>query len=355
MGSDDDIIADAEVNRHKLMGYLHGVWDYIKNSGNFPESENLALDWVGSLPSRRESRRFIGDYILSEPDMLGYKDFEDAVAFGGWSLDEHNPGGIENPTEPPSYFHAHFENIYQFPFRSLYSRNIQNLLFAGRNVSQTHIALSSSRIMATCALQGQAVGTAAALCCEKGISPRTLANTFIDELQEQLLRDDVYIPKRPAKDPDDLVNKVSAIFANTTKSGNATNLTNGISRDIDGNINHWESIDLPATIQLEWESPVEISRVLMKCDTNVKRNIMMRKDSKNDGIYRNDVPEEMLKALQLEVRVRGQWQSVGTIAGNRTRLITADFPKQTVTALRVTLTETYGKTSARLYEIRAYT
>ena len=68
----------------------------------------MALDWVCSLPGKRESRRFIGDYILSERDMLGYKDFEDAVAYGGWSLDEHNPGGIENLDEPASYFHEKF-------------------------------------------------------------------------------------------------------------------------------------------------------------------------------------------------------------------------------------------------------
>jgi len=91
LGSEFDIIAERELNRHKLMGYLHGVWDYIKNSGDFPEAENFALGWVGSLPGRRESRRFIGDFILSERDLTEHRHFEDAVAYGGWSLDEHCP------------------------------------------------------------------------------------------------------------------------------------------------------------------------------------------------------------------------------------------------------------------------
>ncbi|WP_452228501.1 MULTISPECIES: FAD-dependent oxidoreductase [unclassified Lacinutrix] len=295
VGSKDDIIADAEVNRHKLMAYLHGVWDFIKNSGKFPEAENLALDWVGSLPGRRESRRFIGDYIVSEKDMTEHKHFEDAVAFGGWSLDEHNPGGIENISEPPSYFHYHFKEVYQFPFRSLYSKNVSNLMFAGRNVSQTHIALSSSRIMATCALQGQAVGTAATICNKRKILPREVAKKYINELQEQLLRDDVFIPKRPAKDTNDLARQASLIFASSTFSGDVKNLTNGMSRDIDGKINHWQSNGLSAEIQMEWEKSISLAHIELKCDTNVKRNIMMRKDSRNDDLYGNSVPEEMGK------------------------------------------------------------
>lgn len=354
IGSDDDIIADAEKNRHKLMAYLHGVWNYIKNSGNFPEAENLALDWVGSLPSTRESRRFIGDYIVSEKDMTEHKNFKDAVAFGGWSLDEHNPGAIENLSEPPSYFHYHFKEVYQFPFRSLYSKNVSNLMFAGRNVSQTHIALSSSRIMATCALMGQAVGTAAAICNKRNILPRTLAQKYINELQEQLLRDDVFIPKRPANDINDLARKASLIFATSTSSGDANNLTNGMSRDIDGKINHWQSDGLTAEVQLEWESSLDLSTVEIKCDTNVNRNIMMRKDSRNDDLFTNGIPKEMLKALSLEGRVNGGWVKLGNIDNNRTRLIKFKFDSVNVTAVRIKMRETYGSENAKLFEVRCY-
>ena len=354
VGSDDDIIADAEVNRHKLMAYLHGVWDYIKNSGKFPEAENLALDWVGSLPGRRESRRFIGDYIVSEKDMTEHKNFEDAVAFGGWSLDEHNPGGIENISEPPSYFHYHFKEVYQFPFRSLYSKNISNLMFAGRNVSQTHIALSSSRIMATCALQGQAVGTAATICNKRNVLPREVAHSHINELQEQLMRDDVFIPKRPAKDANDLARKANVIFASSTTSGDVKNLTNGTSRDIYGEINHWMSNGLSAEVQMEWENPVSLSKIELKCDTNVKRNIMMRKDSRNDDLYGNHIPKEMLKALSFEARVNGQWKKLGKIEDNRTRLIRFNFDTLKTTAIRIKMTETYGTESVKLFEVRCY-
>ncbi len=355
LGSDEDIIAEFETTKHKLMGYAYGVWDYLKNSGKYPQAENFALDWVCSLPGKRESRRFIGDYILCEPDMLGYRDFEDAVAYGGWSLDEHNPGGIENLDEPASYFHERFSAPYQIPFRCLYSKNVPNLLFAGRNISQTHIALSSTRIMATCALEGQAVGTAASLCLSKNILPRELGQRHINELQEQLLRDDVFIPKRPAHDANDLAKKVHTIFASSTLTGDAKLLVDGMSRDIEGKIHHWQSDGLPAEMQMEWEYPIEITKVELKCDTNVKRNIMMRKDSSNIGIYRNSVPPELLKSLELEARVKGKWINIGSINKNRTRLIKFNFNSIQTTAIRIRIKKTYGHPNAKLFEVRCYT
>lgn len=354
LGSDGDIIADFEETKHKLMGYAYGVWDYLKNSGKFPETENYALDWVSALPGKRESRRFVGDYTLCEPDMLSNKQFADAVAFGGWSLDEHNPGGIENLSEPPSYFHEEFEEVYQIPFRSLYSKNIPNLLFAGRNISQTHIALSSSRIMATCALEGQAVGTAAALCSKKKVTPRELGQSYINDLQELLLRDDAFIPNRPAKDKNNLAPKAALIFADTTSSGDASLLNDGWSRDFNGKIHHWQSKGLPAQVQMEWEEKVSISQVEIKCDTNVKKNLMLRRDSLENDIYSTKIPKELLKTIYLEARVNGQWISLGTIEKNRTRLIKFQFDQIVTTAIRVKVKETYGHPNAKLFEIRCY-
>ncbi|MEM6965589.1 MAG: FAD-dependent oxidoreductase [Bacteroidota bacterium] len=354
LGSDDDIIGEFEDNKHRLMGYAYGVWDYLKNSGKFPETENYALDWVSSLPGKRESRRFIGDYILCEPDMLGNKQFPDAVAYGGWSLDEHNPGGIANLSEPPSYFHEHFEAPYQIPFRCLYSKNVSNLLFAGRNISQTHIALSSSRIMATCALEGQAVGTAAALCSAKGILPRELGQKYINELQEQLLRDDAFIPNRPAKAQGDLVKKASLIFGSSTKSGEASLLSDGWSRDYNGKIHHWQSENLPAEIQVEWEEKVTISAVEIKCDTNVKRNIMLRRDSLENDIYTTQIPKELVKSINVEARVKGKWLTLGAHEKNRTRLIKFNFEPVQTTAIRVNIKETYGAKDVKLFEVRCY-
>ncbi|WP_139958693.1 FAD-dependent oxidoreductase [Flavicella sediminum] len=356
VGSDDDIIAEADEIRHRLMGHMYGVWDYIKNSGNHPESENIALDWVASLPGRRESRRFMGDYVLTEQDLLNYRHFEDAVGYGGWSLDEHNPGGIENLQDPPSFFHFKFGKVYEIPFRSLYSHNISNLLFAGRNISVSHIALSSTRLQGTCATMGQAVGTAAALCLQKGINPRTLREKHIDELQEQLLRDDAYIPNRPSKDEKDLAKQVATIFASSTSSGEAKLLTNGYSRDVQERkeINHWQSEALPADVVLEWNTPQEISHIAIKCDTNTRKNLMLRHNGENNAKFSNRVPPELIESLSVEARVNGQWQEVGEIKKNKRRLIKFSFDPIKATAIKVLLKTTYGEKVGRLYEVSCY-
>ena len=116
----------------------------------------------------------MGDYILTEKDLLSYKHFDDAVAWGGWSLDEHCPGGILSLDQRPSYFHERFKKVYEIPYRCLYSKNVPNLMFAGRNVSVSHMALSSTRIIGTCCMMGQAVGVATAMCIEKNINPRAI-------------------------------------------------------------------------------------------------------------------------------------------------------------------------------------
>lgn len=354
LGSDDDIIGEQEEIRHKLMGYLHGVWDYIKNSGDHPDSANYALDWVGSYAGPRESRRFTGDFILSEKDLTEHRHFDDCVAYGGWSLDEHCPGGIENLSDPPSFFHERFRKVYEIPFRSLYSKNVPNLLFAGRNVSQTHIALSSTRVQATCSTMGQAVGTAAALCLKKDITPRQLATDHINDLQEQLLRDDAFIPNRPSELPGDIAKKADRITASSTTSGDAKHLVDGMGRDFNGREHHWQSKGLPADVTFEWDAPVAISAVEVKCDTNVKRNILMRKDSRVSETFTNTIPAELLRAIELQANVNGEWAPLESKDKNQTRLIKFRFDEIKTTAIRLKITKTYGADVAKLFEVRAY-
>lgn len=354
LGSDDDIIGDREETRRRLMGYLYGVWDYVKNSGEFPEAKNLALTWVSTLTGNRESRRFVGDYILSSTDSLNHRHFKDAVAYGGWSLDEHCPGGIENLTENPSYFHEGFSEVYEIPLRSLYARDIKNLFFAGRNISQTHVSLSTTRVMATCAVEGQAVGTAAALCCCNKWSHQSIANEHIDELQEQLMRDDAYIPNRPSKDPKNLARKAVLFTSSSTSSGQVKNLIDGWQRDKIDEIHHWQSIDLPAWVKMEWDKPTKMNVVELKCDTNTNRNIQMYNRAKSEITCCNTVPPELTKAIQLEALVDNKWVKLGEITQNKTRLIKFLFKTLEVKAIQVYITETYGMPYCRLYEIRCY-
>ncbi|AIQ40336.1 FAD-dependent oxidoreductase [Paenibacillus sp. FSL R7-0312] len=189
-GGEQDTVHDNEAIRNELWSIIYGIWDYIKNSGNF-DAGNMTLEWVGSLPGKREYRRFVGDYILNQNDILAQREFTDRIGFGGWSIDLHPPQGVY-ATESGSK-HMYSDGSYHIPFRSLYSVNVNNLLMAGRDISASHVAFGTTRVMATCAVIGEAAGTGAALCAAKGVTPRELHANHLKELQQTMLRQDASI------------------------------------------------------------------------------------------------------------------------------------------------------------------
>ncbi|MEK3722785.1 FAD-dependent oxidoreductase [Paenibacillus sp. FSL H8-0034] len=188
-GGEMDICHDNEIIRDELSSVIYGIWDYIKNSGNY-QADNLTLEWVGNLPGKREYRRFIGDYVYNQNDIKDQTIFEDCVTFGGWSIDIHDPKGMYGEVGSK---HFQPDGIYHIPFRSLYSVNVPNMLFAGRNISATHVAFGATRVQGTCATIGEAAGTAAALCVRKGVTPRELHRAHLQELQMTLLRQDASV------------------------------------------------------------------------------------------------------------------------------------------------------------------
>lgn len=200
-GGELDIVHDNDRIRDELRSVIFGIWDYIKNSGKF-DAETLDLEWVGALPGKREYRRFLGDHVLSQRDILEQRVFPDAVAYGGWSIDLHPVEGMYGTTAGAHQRYS--DGLYGIPFRSLYSRNVANLLFAGRDISATHVAFGSTRVMATCATTGEAVGTAASLAIDLGVRPRELATEHADALQQLLLRQDASIFGVANHDPLDL-------------------------------------------------------------------------------------------------------------------------------------------------------
>jgi len=198
-----DTIHDSETIKWELWKVAYGVWNHIKNSGQFPEAETLTLEWVGTIPGKRESRRFEGDYMIMQSDIVEQRRHADAVSFGGWAIDLHPADGVYSAQPGCQQWHA--KGVYQIPYRTMYSRNINNLFLAGRSISASHIAFGSTRVMATCAHNGQAVGMAAAICAREKLLPRDLlAAPRIQELQRKLLRIGQYIPGVALEDENDL-------------------------------------------------------------------------------------------------------------------------------------------------------
>ncbi len=213
-----DTVHETETIKWELWKVVYGVWDHIKNSGRFPEAENLTLEWVGTVPGKRESRRFEGDYLLSQRDIVEQRRHDDAVSYGGWAIDLHPAEGVYSPESPCTQWHA--KGVYQIPFRCLYSRNIRNLLLAGRIISASHVAFGSTRVMATGAHNAQAVGMAAAICRRDGCWPKELIATGrIGELQRRLLRTGQHIPQIRLNDEDDLAGTAEVTASSSLRLG----------------------------------------------------------------------------------------------------------------------------------------
>lgn len=189
IGGEWDCIHDTDKCRDELLKICYGVWDHMKNYGDHG-ADNWELEWIGFLPGKRESRRYVGKYIVTQNDVESEGRFDDIVAYAGWSMDDHFPEGFYYQKGYPTIFHP-APQPWGLPLRCMISNNIENLVFAGRNISVTHAALSSSRVMATCSVLGQALGTAVAMAIKEAIK---VENVDIKTLQQKLMNDDCYIP-----------------------------------------------------------------------------------------------------------------------------------------------------------------
>jgi hypothetical protein len=358
-GGNLNTIGDNERIRFELLSIVMGVWDYIKNSGQFPEAANFAMDWVGMMPGRRGSRRLVGDHILTQKDLLS-GDFEDAVAIGGWPVDDHPPGGFDRADLPPSNV-IRLKEVYNIPLRALYSRNVRNLMMAGRNISASYMAFTSTRVMGTCSVEGQAIGTAAALCCRHGLTPRDLyqRKSLLRELQQTLLRDDQTIKGRRNEDAGDLARQARITASAETGDAKAAFVTNGYTRDVPGGpINHWAApmASDGAWIELSWDQPQRIREIQLTFDTGFQRELTLTsQDSANEGIIRAAQPETV-RAYTISRRQPGsnELQQIAQVAENHQRLKRHRFEPFDTQAIRIHVTATNGDEFARIFEVRCY-
>ena len=200
-----DDLKDPERARDELVRISFAYWGWLKNESDLKDKATRAeLTFVPFMNGRREGLRLVGDYVLTANDALEGRMFDDRISYGGWPLDTHDPLGMENPHGNGYWKHHPGVPEYSIPYRCLYSKNVPNLMFAGRCVSVTHIALGSVRVEATLFTLGQAAGTAAALALKSGLSPREYGCRHIRDLQQRLLKDDQFIPNLRNEDPFDL-------------------------------------------------------------------------------------------------------------------------------------------------------
>lgn len=222
-------IKDAEVIIRDHRELVYGVWNHIKNSGKY-DSENFDLEYVSGVPGKRESRRLIGDYILSEKDVVNQTDFEDVVGHGGWSIDLHAMEGFFSK----ELINRHYilRGIYQVPLRSIYSKDVYNLFMPSRCMSATHVAFGTTRVMGTLSTLGQAVGVAATLCKKYSVKARDIYRNHLKELQQVLYNNDQYLIGFKSDDEKNLV-KSCNIEASSEKKCDVINHESWVTVDVD--------------------------------------------------------------------------------------------------------------------------
>lgn len=353
-GEIDDIIDEYEQIRDELVSCIYGIWDHLKNGGDHG-AENYDLEWVGMLPGSREGRRLIGDYILNENDILSNRQFEDAVAYGGWPMDIHTAKGLYDFDELPSRVIS-FDGAYTIPYRSYYSKNISNLMMAGRDISASKMAMGSTRVMGTCAVGGQAVGTAAALCIKYDCDPRG-AQEHMRELQQMLLKDDAYIPGIWNEDPKDLARRAKVTATSAREGCPPENVINGISRDEDGHRNLWISgkgrtEGEMLTLHLADRQPV--SEVHLTFDSNFHYPIKITLSRKRQAQQRIGVPPELIRDYTVTLWQGDKKAAKQTVTENVQRKNIVTFPTTECDRVTVMVHKTNGSNEAHIYEIRVY-
>jgi hypothetical protein len=360
IGGEHHSVHDTELLRDEIFAFNLGLWDHIKN-GNCEHRErakNWGMDRITFVPGRRESYRYVGLHVLSQNEISEGGNFDDAVGHGGWTMDDHHPSGgdsFKKHNAPPTIHHP-APSPYGFPYRSLVAKNIDNLMFAGRVASCTHVAMSSTRVMGTCAMMGQAVGTAAALAVSKGIRPAEVL-PHIRELQQQLLEDDVFIPGL-ALEMSELTRSASL----SASQGNPEPVRDGINRPVSADPFVWQrkpawsratEEELAAFdrhswqakagdwIAYEFETPRAVEQVTLVLDSNLEREFTHPNRAQ-------DLPPNMPKAFTLEIKVGGTWETFHRVTENHLRHLKIPVRK-TVGGIRLRIDELHAAETTDLY------
>ena len=356
LGGDwDDIIRQGEDIRDELVKCVYGVWDHLKNQGDHGV-DNYDLDWVGMVPGYRESRRLEGDYLLNENDVRANRIFDDAVAYGGWQMDQHTVKGLFDFDKVPSRI-LNFNGCYTIPYRCFYSKEVPNLMMAGRDISTTKTAFGSTRVMGTCAVGGQAVGTAAALAIKHGCTVADVGKEHMKELQQILLKNDCFIPGFRNEDDLDLARTAAISADSETEKGCAANVINGISRSTEEGSNCWISNSLqngPATLTLKLPEEKALSQLRITFDSNLSRSIMPSITRKAMEHQVKTLPRELVKDYDVQFLRQGSVVLEKSICGNGQRLNIHKLDGLCCDEVRITVRETYGHDAARTYEVRLY-
>ena len=345
--NDYDDLFENEFVRDSMLRMNVGYFDWLKNSWSERESAaKYELKQLATYNAKRESRRLIGDYIMTENDYVENKNYFDAVTYCGWNIDVHHIKGIFSGTEGAFTSNKKIP-ITPIPFGTLYSKNISNLMMVGRCISVTHIGLGPVRVQLTTGTMGQIVATAAHLCRKYNETPRGIRNNHINELQQLLIKDGLWIPGIYNNDESDIA--LSAVVSATSYSdfGEPDNVINGKMQSKDGKDYAWiSSGELPQSITLNFDSPKNVKQLRLTFDIPF--------DEYKYGYMQQPLQKSLVSDFSLSVLVDGAGKEIKTVRDNIQRLVVLDFEKTSVNAIKITVLKTIDCKNAIITEIRVY-
>jgi len=349
-----DQIDEAEKIRDHGLRAVFGNWSFQKNHA--PDKERYAgreLDWVAFVGGKRESRRMLGDVILQQQDIVGGREFPDAAVTTTWTIDLHYPTAAQVKHFPGEEFRSYADHLriapYAVPYRCFYSRNIDNLFMAGRNISVTHVALGTVRVMRTLGMVGEVVGMAASLCVRHNVNPRQVYTDHLDELKALMTVGISKLPPPPPPAPPPAwIKSAGPNFAREAKvevSSNYNATQYPVGNINDGRVSHsnnarWISAaESPTTVDLIWDKPHTFGAVRLVTGQAGEREEQMTPVIDFVIQYRDGGAFRDIEATRTEENQQIEWH--------------ARFPAVKTDRLRLLVTRTPGNLT-RLWEFEVY-
>ena len=343
-----DPIGKSEYIRDWNFRAAYGAWDAVKNVDK--TLPTYKLNWMAHVAGKRESRRLMGDVVLSKNDLLNSTQYDDAAVPTGWKIDLHLPApeyqkGFEGDEFIAVAHYTDYKTPYWIPYRCFYSRNIENLFMAGRDISVTHEALGATRVMRTGGCMGEIVGMAAAICSKYQTTPRGVYKEHLAELIEMMKAGVTPSPEfgipmvnflKPTKN-----NVAGNAKIQVSEESNADNIgrINDGQLDCNDNESRWLSHSAKShEIVFQWEKPV---------DFNTMRIV--------SGYTQNGSTVGAIADFKLQQRQNETWIDVpkSAIMGNNVCDRVCQFPEVTAATVRLIISATPNDI-ARIWEVEFY-
>ena len=351
-GFDHDPFGKGEYIRDWNFRAMYGAWDALKNVDKlYP---NHKLNWAAYIAGPRESRRIVGDVLLGKADVVAGKVWPDACVPCTWSMDLHLPNkkyekGFEGDAFISRAHYTSFKKPYWLPYRCLYSKNVANLFMAGRDVSVTHEALGTVRVMRTCGMMGEVVGMAASVCKKHDTTPRGVYKDHLDELKK-LMKSGVGKTPTPADTPArpewlgiaglNLARRAKVTVSSNHSSGKYKGeaINDGQAAPVDNDLRWVSDAKPPHRVELTWLRPQTIGAIRIVSGWNQGGRIT-----------------GALESFSLQYNDSSGWKDIpgGKVSDNRLADWSVRFEPVQASALRLIVTATQTDT-ARIWEIETY-